>query len=182
MSKSVPAVKAMTLLNSTQMDAAIKSITTRGAKLQADIHTCAVSALAHFAQHGDSTLLNRLIVALPKSARTNALVAWALHFGQLVQNDDKSTRVAQPVVKSSVPKAFDLEACQVTPFWAFKAQEGTPTWSFDTYSASLIKSLDTAISKATDDAHKAKLQGAKLALAGGAVFPPAAVMAAEMVA
>ena len=169
MTKPTAIIKPIVLLNSTQMDAAIKSITGRGAKLQADIHQCAVSALAHFNQHGDSTLINRLILALPKSSRTNALVAWALHFGQLAQNTDKSTRVAQPLVKSAWPKAFDLQACEDMPFWSFKANEGVPTWSFDTYTASLIKSLTNAISKTTDETHKAQL-GAALAAVNGPVM------------
>lgn len=166
MSKTPVAPKAMTLLNSTQMDAAIKSIAGRGAKLQADIHQCAVSVLDHFQMHGDTTLINRLVLALPKSSRTNALVAWALHFGNLAQNADKSTRTTQPLVKAQgVPaKPFDLGAATSTPFWAFKATEGTPTWSYDTYSASLVKSLDTAIGKTTDEAHKAKLTAARAAL------------------
>lgn len=152
------------LMNSVQMEAAIKSIAGRGAKLQADIHACAVSALAHFAQHGDTTLLNRLVCALPKSSRTNALVAWMLHFGQLALNDDKSTRNLSPLVKDSVVKAFDLQAATDAPFWSFKANEGSPPWSFDTYTASLIKSLTNAVGKATDDAHKAQLQAALAAV------------------
>lgn len=171
MSKT-PVVKSMSLLNSAQMEAAIKSITLRGAKLQADIHLCAVSALAHFAVHGDTTLLNRLVMALPKSSRTNALVAWALHFGQLALNTDKSTRTTQPLVKATEAKPFNQAECEAMPFWSFKATEGVSVFSFDTYTASLIKSLTQAISKTSDAAHKAQLTAA-LAAVSAPVVPAA---------
>lgn len=165
---------AIKLMNSVQMEAAIKSIAGRGAKLQADIHACAVSALDHFQRHGDSTLMNRLVLALPKSSRTNALIAWALHFGQFALNDDKATRGAQPLVKSPIAKPLDLAACMEQPFWSFKATEGVSVFSFDTYTASLVKSLTHAIGKTTDEAHKAKLTAA-LAAVQGPVSPVPAV-------
>lgn len=172
-----PVAKTLTLLNSAQMDKSIKSIQLRGAKLEAEIHHCAVSALSHFEQHGDITLLNRLIVALPKSARTNALVAWSLHFGNVAQNTDKSSRALSPLLKAtgSPSKAFKLEEAHSTPFWSFKATEGTPTWSYDTYSASLIKSLTGAISKAVDASHKEALTAALSALQG----QPKAIVSVE---
>lgn len=153
-------------MDSAACDKSIKSIATRGAKLDADIHLTAVSVLSHFAQHGDTTLINRLVIAMPKSGRKNALVAWALHHGQLAQNDDKKTREAQPLVKAKDEKAFDLEAASATPFWTFKATEGVPVFSFETYTASLQKSLKAAIDKEPDVTRKAILQTTLSALTG----------------
>ncbi len=175
MTSKTLAVKPLTILNSSQIEAAIKSITGRGAKLDADIHQCASSALWHVAQHGDVTLLNKLIIAMPKSGRTNALVAWALHFGRLLQNADKSTRATAPlVVDKETEKLWAAAEAQDAPFWTFKAKEGVATWSYDTYQASLIKSIKGALDKVSDDAQRGVLMAALAAFQGVALPTPAA--------
>lgn len=65
------------------IDLAIKSIQSRGAKLSKDIHLTAVSCLNHIEKHGDITLLNRLMAALPSGWRANAVKAWAEEFGKV---------------------------------------------------------------------------------------------------
>lgn len=144
----------------------IDSIAKLGAKLDAQIHHTAVSALTHHATHGDTTLINRLILAMPKSGRKNALVAWAVHFGGLLINDDKASRDAAPLLHVKDAPEFDQDAALAEPFWMFKAKEGTAVWSFDAYLTSLTKGLTTAIEKASgDEAAQAKLRAALAALA-----------------
>lgn len=65
------------------IDIAIKSIQSRGSKLAKDIHICAVSCLAHIDKHGDITLLNRLMAALPGGWRSNAIKAWSEDHGKV---------------------------------------------------------------------------------------------------
>jgi len=154
-----------TILNAAQADKLIVSIKGRGAKLDADIHQAALSVVSHHVEHGDVTLINRLVLAMPKSSRRNALVAWVLHFdARTILNDDKASRDDTPIlhVKSTLP--FELENADATPFWDFKAKEGVAIWSFDTWIVAQTKALNGALGKATDDVQKAKITAAITAL------------------
>lgn len=66
---------------------AVVSIKTRGAKLDADIQLAGVSILAHIEEHGNVTLLNDLMAALPKGARKNAMAEWAMANGKVRLNE-----------------------------------------------------------------------------------------------
>ena len=71
------------LSGTTAINSAIKSINNRGKKFNADIQVAACSIIAHIEQHGDYTLANSLISAMPKGMRKNALVAWFVAFGRV---------------------------------------------------------------------------------------------------
>mgnify|MGYP003655862602 FL=1 len=62
---------------------AIASISGRGAKLDKDIWVAAVSAMAHHNEHGDVTIINDLVSAMPKGARVNALRDYILAHGKV---------------------------------------------------------------------------------------------------
>ncbi len=68
---------------------AINSIAGRGAKLDHDIHVAGVSVLAHASEHGDTTLCDKLVQAMPKGGRKLALVEWMLAYGQIAKLDPK---------------------------------------------------------------------------------------------
>jgi hypothetical protein len=61
--------------------AAIDSIARRGKKLDRDIQVAALSAMQHHVEHGDVTLINRLVDSMPKGSRVNALRAFIETFG-----------------------------------------------------------------------------------------------------
>lgn len=65
-----------TILSIKQANKSISLISQAGRKLDERIHVVAVSGLAHFLQHGDTTLLTNLCHAMPKSGRGNALKFW----------------------------------------------------------------------------------------------------------
>jgi hypothetical protein len=69
---------------------AIASITNRGKKLDKDIQIAALSAMAHHvgAGSGDTTLINRLVTAMPKGSRVNALRDFISVFGAVEYNQD----------------------------------------------------------------------------------------------
>lgn len=54
----------------------VKSIQTRGAKLDNDIHLCAVSCIALIARDRNTTRVTNLVNAMPKSSRRKALCDW----------------------------------------------------------------------------------------------------------
>ena len=61
--------------------AAIDSIERRGKKYDRDVQIAALSAMQHHIEHGDVTLINRLVDAMPKGSRVNALRAFIETFG-----------------------------------------------------------------------------------------------------
>lgn len=64
-----------------KIKAAIASIRLRGMKLDADIQAAGLDVLKHAATHGDTTLADALVHAMPNGSRKLALVEWMLAFG-----------------------------------------------------------------------------------------------------
>ncbi len=90
------------------IDLAIKSIQSRGSKLAKDIHITAVSCLAHIEKHGDITLLNRLMSALPAGWRSNALKAWAEEFGKVNYDNTQKAFTYDKAKKSNIEGAISV--------------------------------------------------------------------------
>ena len=144
----------------------VDSIKVRGARLDTDLHLAAVSCAAHWAEHGDYTVASRLLKAMPKSTRRNALVAWFMHFTSLVKNPDKATQGDHILVsiKGDAKRWDEAEAIE-TPFWEFKAKEGVSVFSFDSYITSMTKGIDRALAEPTiSDEQRAKLEATKAVL------------------
>ena len=79
-----------------EINKAIASIKTAGAKLDKMIQETGVAVLEHFAEHKDTGVVNRLYLALPKGARSTAMASWLLAYGALEPNTDKATKAEQP--------------------------------------------------------------------------------------
>ena len=95
---------------------AIASISGRGAKLDKDIWVAAVSAMAHHNEHGDVTIINDLVSAMPKGARVNALRDYILAHGK-VSFDDKAKAFVHAKEGS-----FDLEGALAISWVEFKPE------------------------------------------------------------
>lgn len=149
--------KPTEFMNAAQIDKAIKSIATRGANLDKDIHAAAVSTLAHIEAHGDVILANRLMQAMPKSGRRAALQTWMLAFGRLVLNDDKATKKEMPLKYSKAAVSNVLKA-QETPFWEFTKEVTVKAWVY----ADWLKTVQATLTKA---AQEQGAEGAKAAAA-----------------
>ncbi len=168
----------MELLNKADCDKAITSIKNRGVKLDQDIHQAACSSIEHLAQHGDVTLCNRLLLAMPKSGRRNALAAWMLNFGRLALNDVKETKADMPMVYAK-DKESDVVGGIAMPFWKFKVSEGGVAFMMDTYLASVSKRLQAALKTTTDPTARAHAESVLAALS---VIPLGKVEVAPVVA
>ena len=95
---------------------AIKSISGRGAKLDRDIWVAAVSAMAHHNEHGDVTIVNDVVAAMPKGGRVNALRDYILAHGKVKYMAE---------VKAFVHDrdgSFDLEGAMATSWVEFKPE------------------------------------------------------------
>lgn len=144
--------KVALLKDATSISKAIISVTSRGAKLDKDLHIIASSILMHIDQHGDITLANKLIEGMPKSARRNAMRDWMIAFGKVQWNEETK---ALSYAKGKVTLFDDS---QLKPFFDFTPEK--PYVPFDNAAlkagiASLLKKADNTeekLDKATVDA------------------------------
>lgn len=131
---TAPTVKPLVLIvGSDEIMKSIKSIATRGKALDESIHLTACSILAHVHQHREVSLMNKLITAMPKSARKNAIIDWCTTFGEMAW-DGKQKAVV--FVKDSTTYQDKAEAC---PFWSFKPEPEYHAVDLDAAIAKLVK-------------------------------------------
>jgi hypothetical protein len=142
------------ILNKADADKLISSIAQRGKKLDADIHQAACSALSHHGEHGDTSLINRLILAMPKSGRRSALVAWAVAFDpNLTTNSDKETKADQPLVHVKGTKLkLDLDKAMDEPFWEFAPEHAYVQFDLAAALARIVKQAEKALQTSEQDA------------------------------
>lgn len=133
----------MKLITGTEsIDKAILSIQTRGKKLDQDIHIAACSCINHIELHGDVTLLNRLVAAMPKGSRVNALREFSEAFGKVVFNTESKE------FDYSKKKVTLLEEAMATSWTEFKPEQAYQAMDFD---AELAKVLKKAFSRVSSD-------------------------------
>lgn len=151
----------MKLLTTTaDINKAIASIANRGAKLDGDIHRAGVSVLAHASEHGDTTLADALVHAMPKGGRKLALVEWMLAYGQLAKLDpkqDKDAITAGRLFKLDRTRKLDMESAMGKSWTEFKPEASVQT-AFDAQAAvaSVIARLTAASAKGLPIQHKAE--------------------------
>ena len=124
------------------IDKAIKSIQTRGKKLDADIQLTACSALNHCAEHNDPIYINRLIESMPKGSRVNALREFIAKFGNVIYNEETKEFNYQKGKKADIEGAMESMWTEFKPEPEFKG--------FD-LEASIKKLLDQAVKMAGDE-------------------------------
>ena len=129
----------MSFMTAAEINKAILSIANRGKKLDADIQTAGLSILNHVQEHGDSTLADKLVLALPKGSRKLALTEWLLAFGKLrilkKTNVDDAARIqAGALFAYDKTKSTDIESASAKPWFEFKP-EASPLTAFDAQAA-----------------------------------------------
>ena len=140
----------------------INSISKRGKQLDQDIHNAGVSCLYHAEQFGDTTLLDKLVLAMPKSGRAKALVKWAEDFSMLAFNKEEN----RFKITNSNKKEWNIEGANNTPFWEYTIEKEVGDLTID----ALVKLVVAKVQKASDNG-KLKdgftIQGLKTKLAKG---------------
>lgn len=129
----------MSYMNAAEINKSIASIATRGKTLDADIQVTGLSILHHADEHGDSTLADQLVNALPKGSRKLALVEWMLAFGKLRLLDRTNPEDAARVVAGAYfaydkTKHTDLDSAIRKPWFDFKPEAPVLT-AFDAQAA-----------------------------------------------
>jgi hypothetical protein len=120
------------------IDKAITSISTRGKKLDRDIWQAAVSAMAHHAQHGDVTLVNRLVEAMPKGSRVNALREFIMAHGKVGWHEEKKVFVHDK------EGTFDLEGALSVSWVEFKPEPAYVPFDAEAALRALMKKVENA--------------------------------------
>lgn len=142
----------------------IGQIQATGKKLDAMTHQAAVSAIAHFAAHGDDGAINRLYRALAKGHRHEAMTEWLLAFGGVVANKDELTKENRPFIKDrgtdgAAPKTVDVDGGMACPWYDMKKSKN-PDEVFDVLvmvQKLLKKAAASAKKEGTEMAHAAML-------------------------
>lgn len=159
------------------IDKAIKSIATRGKKLQSDMHQVACSVLDHYGHNEDSRVVLRLIDAMPEMSRKNALCQWfeaftCIKFERVKDDNGKMTLAASKDAR----KKHRLGEAMDTPFWKMKGNEGEVYQPLDLPARIniLIKAIERDAVKAKDAGkkpqdHKAELKALRDLAKGYAV-------------
>lgn len=86
------------------------------AKLDTDIHVAALSVASHAFEHGDITLAQKLVEALGKGHRRNALLAWLTAFGPFAPDETGKSVVHVKIA------AFELDKAKAKPWYDFKQE------------------------------------------------------------
>ena len=118
---------------------AITSISTRGKAMDKLIHTVAVSTLIHADKHGDITLANKLLAAMPKTARSNALKDWFITFGKFSYDEKNKALAYNKAATTQTVKATN------TPYWEFKPEAKYVPFDAATFLSQAIKRVEKAI-------------------------------------
>src|SRR5574337_235497 len=120
----------MTKKQSTYMNAAgiEKAIKGRGAKLDADIQTAGLSIINHVAEHGDTTLADRLFDAMPKGSRRVMLAEWFMAFGMIrtldkKASEDKAALAAGRHFKIDRTRSTNLDGAEAKPWFEMKPEQ-----------------------------------------------------------
>lgn len=88
----------MKLLNIKQTNAAIANIKISGKALDAAIQEVGLSVLHHVGENREASLAIKLLNAMPKGSRRNALIEWFVRFGMIAVNMDEETAKERPLV------------------------------------------------------------------------------------
>ena len=141
MAKEVKKVTVKLLDGAKAIDKAIASISTRGKSLQRDIHIAAVSCLNHADKHGDITLAQKLIDAIPTLARKNALRDWFIAFGKFGYDEKSKLMTYNKKGATLLQEAMDM------PFWDFQPEKAYVPFDIKAQLENILKRANSAIER-----------------------------------
>ncbi|MDG1314487.1 MAG: hypothetical protein P8P29_03045 [Flavobacteriaceae bacterium] len=124
---------------SATIKAAIEDIRTTGKKLDQMIQVAACSVIQHNEKHGDVTLINTLVDAMPNGSRVNALRDFILTFGK-VAYDDKAKEF-----KFDKNAETDLPGAQAMMWTEFKPEQAYVAFDLSKLLAGVLKKADAAL-------------------------------------
>jgi hypothetical protein len=144
------------VMDKKQIIAKIAGIKKAGKALQANIVAVEIAAMVHAKQHGDSTLLTRLVQALPQGVRVKALVKHIVDHTPL-KYDDKLNMFVKP---KKTNKTFLIDEAEAVPFYEY-TKETVSAFDIDKAIQSAL-SLQSRYEKAVEKGQEIKGDVAKL--------------------
>lgn len=130
-----------------QVLSAIQNIAITGKGLDAAIQSVGLDVIQHVEQNGEVSLAIKLLRALPKGSRSNALADWFQKFSKVAVNTDKATAKQFPLVFNKAGK-LDVEGATKLQWFQCKPEKAMVD-EFD-FNAKLLALLNQA-SKAEKD-------------------------------
>lgn len=113
-----------------------------GAKLDQRIQVAGLSVIQHVDKHGDITVVNGLMDAMPQGSRKTAMIEWLLAHAKLEQNLVDGKVVKDKPWLLARDKTTNMEAAIEFPWFTFKPEK------LDEASFDFAKMLAALISKA----------------------------------
>lgn len=132
------------LLQTNDIKTAIKWIKTTGKKFDNKVHETAVQTIMHAQQHGDVTLVQSLLNAMPKSGRAEALAHWVREFTPLTVLG-KAGNFSVKLSKKSV-REYKIDDAEATPFYELTADMVVTAYTLQT----MHKQLATILRKGNE--------------------------------
>lgn len=129
----------------TDIVSAIEDIRTTGKKLDNMIQVAACSVIQHVAKHGDITLVNTLIEAMPNGSRVNALRDFIGTFGKVAYDEATKAFVFDKEKKT------DLAGAQAIMWTEFKPEQAYVAFDLQALLASVLKKADKALGEAPQE-------------------------------
>jgi hypothetical protein len=108
----------MTLLNTTELNSKISSISKMAGTLTKNIQVVAVNAIGYSIEHGDIRIAQRLFDSLPKSVRRQSLITFFEKYGQMYYSTSEKKFVFAKVEGIT----FDYKALMATAWHEAKAE------------------------------------------------------------
>ena len=127
--------------------AAIEDIRVTGKKLDGMIWVAAVSVIAHVEKHGDVTVAQTLVDAMPKGSRVNALLAYLEEFGKMAWD------AADKKLVYAKTKASNVQGAMGISWVEFKPEPPYQSMTLETAVAALIKKAQDRAALGDDRDH-----------------------------
>lgn len=148
-----PAAKAkgFALINgAAEINKAITSIGNRASKLDSDVHRAAVSVVFHSAKHNDPDVAKRLVNAMGKTMRKQALIGWLVNYGAFTL-DEAGELVYNKTRAEQAMSEGNIHAAIAEPFWEFTPEPQYRQFDLNAAIASLLKKAESALTNEKQD-------------------------------
>lgn len=147
--KTIKTIKTADLLQGKALTAAVTDVIKQGKDFEERLHLVACSAIQHSLKHHNTTPIDSLIRGITGAVRRNALIAWAVKFGECQPAEDGKG-------VDHCKKGGDIGSAMATPFWDFKPE--APFQAFD-LGAELAKLVKRAEKAAKDERNSLPAEG-----------------------